>query len=75
MTTITIKDNTALSRTIFENLEDLQEFLSLQFFDNKEEFSDEFKADLNRREEDILSGKEKGIPWEDVKSKLMEKSN
>ncbi len=75
MTTITIKDNTTLSRTIFENLEDLQEFLSLQFFDNNEEFSDEFKAELNRREEDILSGKEKGIPWEDVKTKLMAKSN
>ena len=68
MVTITIKDNYKFSRTGFEDIDDLYNYLSL-------EFSDEFKAELDQREKDILSRKEKGIAWEDVKSKLTAKLN
>ncbi len=51
MTTITIAKDEELPKTQFENLSDLQDYLTLYFFDDKKEFSDEFKKDLNQREE------------------------
>ena len=55
MTTITIKNSGNISQTEFEDLADLQDYLSFQIFENRE-FSDEFKAELNRREAELLSG-------------------
>ena len=71
MTTITITKDEELPKTQFENLSDLQDYLTLYFFDDKKEFSDEFKKELNQREESLISGKEPGIPWKEVKSKMI----
>ena len=73
MTTITIKDG-KLSKTIFDSLADLQDYLTLQLVEKNQDFSSSFKAELDRREEELISGKEKGIPWEDVKTKLSSKN-
>ena len=74
MTTITIKNSGNISRTEFEDLADLQDYLSLQIIENRD-FSDEFKVELNRREAELLSGKVAGIPWEEVKAKLLSRNS
>ncbi len=68
MTTISIQDGKELSRKVFKNIAELQDYLTLLFHDK--DFSDAFKAELDNRESDILSRKEKGISWEDVQNKL-----
>ena len=68
MTTITIRDSEELSRRVFKNIGELQDYLTLLFQDK--DFSDSFKTELDSRENDILSGKEKGIPWDKVRAKL-----
>ena len=68
MTTITIRNGEGISKKVFENLAELQDYLSLLISDR--EFSDSFKKELNRRQEDLISGKEKGISWDEVKSKI-----
>ena len=68
MTTITIRDSEELSRKVFKNIGELQDYLTL-LFQNKD-FSDSFKAELDSRENDFLTGKEKGIPWDKVRAKL-----
>ncbi len=73
MTTITIKNSGNISRTEFEDLADLHDYLSLQIIENRE-FSDEFKAELDRREAELLSGEVEGIPWEVVKTKLLSRN-
>ena len=74
MTTITIKNSGIISRTVFEDLADLQDFLNFQIIENRE-FSDEFKAEIDRREEELLSGKVAGIPWEEVKAKFLSRNS
>ncbi len=68
MTTITIRNGREITKKVFENIAELQDYLSL-LISNKE-FSDSFKKELDKREEDIKSGKESGISWEEVKSKI-----
>ncbi len=68
MTTITIRNGREITKKVFENIAELQDYLSL-LISNKE-FSDSFKKELDKREEDLKSGKESGISWEEVKSKI-----
>lgn len=68
MTTIKIKNTEQLSRTNFQDLEDLQDFLlSLQL---ENEFSEVFKKEIDLREEEVLTGKVKTISWSEVSSKI-----
>jgi len=68
MTTITIRNGGEITKKVFENIAELQDYLSL-LISNKE-FSDSFKKELDKREEDLKSGKESGISWKEVKSKI-----
>ena len=70
MTTITIKNSGDISRTEFEDLTDLQDYLSLKLHDDNY-FSPEEEKELDRRYEELKSGKVAGIPWEKVKTKLL----
>jgi len=71
MTTIKIRNAGKLSRTDFKDWWDLQDFLRINLVPNQEfELTDEIKAELDRREEDFHTGKEKGIPWEEVKAEI-----
>ena len=68
MTTITIKSSETLTRTEFENLAELIAFLT---FDNSRlEFSDEFQADINKRSEELKSGKVKSYSLETVQTEI-----
>jgi len=55
-------------RNVFKDIGELQDYLTLLF--QNEDLSDSFKTELDSRENDILSGKEKGIPWDKVRAKL-----
>ncbi|PCI08092.1 MAG: hypothetical protein COB73_07305 [Flavobacteriaceae bacterium] len=72
MTTITIKEG-KLSRTNFESLSDLQDYLTLKLLQKSNSFSDSFKAELNNREKELLADKTKGVSWDAVKSKISSK--
>ena len=68
MTTITIKSSETLTRTEFENLAELRAFLT---FDNSQlEFSDEFRADINKRSKELKSGKVKSYSLETVQTEI-----
>ncbi len=72
METITIKNSKKISRNVFEDWKDLLNFIRNQIeTDETIEFSESFKTELDRREEEIISGKAEGIPWEDVKKKML----
>lgn len=71
MTTITIKNSKRFSKTEFENLSDLQDYISLQLSQNQQEFSSEYKNELDKREKQLLSGEVKGILWEEIKSEFL----
>ena len=73
MTTITIKNGGKFSKTEFDNLSDLQDYISLQLSQSQQEFSTEFKTELDKREEQLLTGEVKGIIWEEVKSEFLSK--
>lgn len=70
MTTITIKNTKNLSRTNFESIEDLQEYLLEFFFSNNKEFSDKFKAELDNREKSLLAGESETTSWETIKEEM-----
>lgn len=72
MTTITIKKG-KLSKTNFETLSDLQDYLTLKLLEKSNSFSDSFKAELDNREKELLSDKSKGISWDAVKVKISSK--
>jgi len=74
MTTITIKNSGDISRTEFEDLTDLQDYLSLKLHDDNY-FSPEEEKELDRRYEELKSGKVAGIPWEEVRKKFTERLN
>jgi len=75
MTTITIKNGQNLIfKTHFEDLGELQDYLTLLFLDTKQEFSDEFKAQLDKREKELLSGKLTGIQWESFKNEFLDET-
>ena len=71
MTTITIKNGQKqFTKTNFENLADLQDYLTLWFFDTNQDFSNEFKTELDKRETALLSGTEKGKSWQVIKTQM-----
>lgn len=70
MTTITIKNSRNLSRTNFENLTDLQDYLTSISVENDIEITTEMEKELDKRYEELLSGKVKGIPWNEVKKEF-----
>jgi spore cortex formation protein SpoVR/YcgB (stage V sporulation) len=74
MTTITI-NNGKLSKTNFENLSDLQDYLTLQLLEKTPAFSESFKVELDGREKELLSDKSKGASWRDIKTKLSSKNS
>ena len=74
MTTITIKNSGNISRTVFEDLADLQDFLTLKLHEDNY-FSPEEEKELDRRYEELKSGKVKGIPWDEVREKYAERLN
>jgi len=72
METITIKNSKKISRNVFEDWNDLLNFIKNQLeTDENIEFSDDFKAELDKREEELISGKTEGIPWRDVKKEML----
>ncbi len=70
MTTITIKNVGKLSRTNFDDLTDLQNYLAKLQFDIDFFLSTEMEKERERRYEELKSGKVKGMPWEDVKEEF-----
>jgi len=72
MTTITIK-NDALNfpKKKFNNLAELQDYLSL-WINTNNELSKAYKKQLDLREEELLFAKEEGIAWGVLKSKIIE---
>jgi putative addiction module component (TIGR02574 family) len=74
MTTITIKNSGNISRTEFEDLADLQNYLSLRLHED-DYFSPEEEKELDRRYEELKSGKVKGIPWDEVREKFTKRLN
>jgi hypothetical protein len=74
MTTITIKNSGNISRTEFEDLTDLQNYLSLKLHEDNY-FSPEEEKELDRRYDELKSGRVKGIPWEEVREKFTERLN
>ncbi len=71
MTTITIKNSGNISRTEFEDLADLQDYLTIELHNSTFLFSPEEEKELDRRYEELKSGKVKGIPWKEVREKLL----
>ena len=69
MTTITIKNSKNISRTEFEDLVDLYSYLDSFFTKEGFSISSEMEEELDRRYEELKSGKVKGIPWDVVKKK------
>jgi putative addiction module component (TIGR02574 family) len=75
MTTVTIKNVGKLSRTSFNDLTDLQNYIAklkpdIDFF-----LSPEMEKELDRRYEELKTGKVKGMPWEDVKEEFTRRLN
>jgi len=70
MTTITIQNSENLSRTNFDNLTDLQNYIALLKPETDFFLSPEMEEELDRRYEELKSGKVKGIPWEEVKNEF-----
>ena len=75
MTTITIK-NDALNfpKKKFNNLAELQDYLSL-WINTNNELSDTYKKQLDLREKELLLAKEDGVSWEVLKKNLKSKIN
>ena len=70
MTTITIQNSENLSRTNFDNLTDLQNYIALLKSETDFFLSPEMEEELDRRYEELKSEKVKGIPWEEVKNEF-----
>jgi len=70
MKTITIKNGKNLNRTNFEDLADLQDYLSNISIDKEFIVSQEMEKVLDKRYEELKLGKVKGIPWKDVKKEF-----
>jgi len=70
MTTITVKNSEKLLRKNFQDLEDLRNYLASLDPQQAFQLSIDEEAELDRRYEDIKSGKEKGISWENIKAKF-----
>jgi putative addiction module component (TIGR02574 family) len=68
MTTITIENGEMFSRTRFTDLDDLQEYITKLKPDLS--ISAEQEKELDRRYEELISGKVDGVPWEDVKAEF-----
>ena len=69
MTTITIKNDNKISRKVFEDLDDLQRYISSIVSDDGLLLSSEMDKELDKRYEDLKSGDIQGISLEDVKEK------
>ena len=70
MTAITIQNSENLSRTNFDDLTDLQNYIALLKPDTDFFLSLEIEKELDRRFAELKSGKVKGIPWEEVKNEF-----
>jgi hypothetical protein len=70
MKTITIKNGKNLNRTNFEDLADLQDYLSNISIDKEFILSHDMEKELDKRYEELKLGKVKGIPWKDVKKEF-----
>lgn len=75
MTTITIKNVGKLSRTNFDDLVDLQNYIARLKPNNDFFLSPEMEKELDRRYEELITGKVKGIPWEDIKEEFTQRLN
>ena len=75
MTTITIKNVGKLSRTSFNDLVDLQNYIAGLEPNNDFFLSPEMEKELDRRYEELITGKVKGIPWEDIKEEFTRRLN
>ncbi len=75
MTTITIKNSENLSRTSFIDLADLQNYIANLGHNNDFFLSPEMEKELDRRYEELITGKVKGMPWEDVKEEFTRRLN
>lgn len=72
MTTITIKNSKkAFSKTNFENPADLYEYLTQWILDAENSPLDAFKSKLDKREKELLTGKIKGVHWEEIKADFL----
>ena len=69
MITITIKDNVNISRNVFENLADLQNYINSIVPEDDYTLTPEMDEELNKRYEELSSGTVEGVAWEDVKEK------
>lgn len=70
MTTITIQNSENLSRTNFDDLADLQNYIALLRPNNDFFLSPAMEKELDRRYAELKSGKVKGIPLEEVKNEF-----
>lgn len=68
MTTITIFEENLFDKTEFKNISELLEYLSIR--KAEQDFSDQFKKEMNSREKDLISGKVEAKSWNSIKSKL-----
>ncbi|MGB1283906.1 MAG: addiction module protein [Polaribacter sp.] len=68
MTTITIQNGEQLTRKKFQDIEDLFNYLVSLSPKQSFQLSSEEETELNRRYEEMKSGKELGIPWEEIKT-------
>ena len=68
MTTITIQNGEKLTRKKFQDIEDLLNYLVSLSPKKPFQLSSEEETELNRRYEEMKSGKEPGIPWEEIKT-------
>ena len=75
MTTITIKNVGNLSRTNFNDLADLQNYIAMLKPDKDFFLSPEMEKELDRRYEELIMGKVKGISWKDVKEEFTQRLN
>ena len=69
MITITIKDNITISRNVFEDLADLQTYINSIVSDEEYLLTPEMDEELDKRYEELRTGKVEGIAWNDVKEK------
>ena len=70
MTTITIKNGGELSRNKFQDLDDLRNYLISITPESSFQLSLEEEAELDRRYEEMKSGKEQGISLNKIRAKF-----
>ena len=73
MTTITIKNGEKLSRSIFESLKDLQQYLTSISTEDDYELTDAHKKILDERLLDAKNNPDNSISFEELKASITRK--